>query len=189
MISNPIETSFEDGEWLTKAQAAVIFEVSERTIENRIKAQVYPSKVEEGKTLVFIKKSKINSKENETIPINTKPFATYPENYEISSKHCEECEILRNQVETLRNELSNSREANARLQGLLEGKDSVIAEKERRIEEISKNKDEVIQAKDQAINAANAAVMLMEQQRQTLDALTPKQIETALKKPWWRFGL
>lgn len=55
-------------------------------------------------------------------------------------------------------------------------------------DELVKAKDDIIQAKDQAINAANAAVMLMEQQKQTLDVQTPKQIETALKKPWWRLG-
>lgn len=55
MLTNEIETDYENGQWVTKTQAAVIYEVAERTIENRIRQGLYPSKVEEGKTLVFVK--------------------------------------------------------------------------------------------------------------------------------------
>lgn len=80
--------------------------------------------------------------------------------------------------EDLNKRLSDTSQKLARLEGEMKGKDELLAEK-----------DSTIQAKDQAINAANAAVMLLEQQKQTLDAQVPKQIETALKKPWWRFGI
>ncbi len=81
-------------------------------------------------------------------------------------------------IKELEKQLSQSYISLARLTEAAKNKDDII-----------QTKDEVIQAKEQAINAANAAVMLMEQQKQTLDAQTPKQLETALKKPWWRFGI
>lgn len=58
------------------------------------------------------------------------------------------------------------------------GKDQLLKEKDRLV----LSKDEVISAKEQAINAANAAVMLMEQQKQTVDAEATKQLTGSQEK-------
>lgn len=172
MLSNEIETVFEDGEWITKTRAAVIFEVSERTIENRIKTGVYHSKVDEGKTLVFVKSSKLNPMGRENLPSIAKPIESLPRPYEVSSKVCETCETLREQIETLRNQLSNEREAHAKLQGEMKGKDDLLVERSQRLEDIRADKDETIQAQKGTINANNAAIMLSEQLRPALPAAT-----------------
>ncbi len=81
-------------------------------------------------------------------------------------------------IDSLTQKLADERARASKFEGELKSKDETIA---------ALKGD--LNSKDQAINAANAAVMLMEQQKHTLDAQTPKQIETALQKPWWRFGL
>ncbi len=165
MLSKEIEMDFEDGQWLTKAEAAVIFEVSERTIENRIKAGNLPSKSDEGKTLVFIKASKLPSKVKEIFPSDSKGFVNAAFTSEGVSKPCEECENLRNELENFRTLLSKEREAHAELRGEMKTITARLSDK-----------DEIIKAKEQAINAANAAVMLMEQQKQTIEADMSKQL-------------
>jgi chromosome segregation ATPase len=81
-------------------------------------------------------------------------------------------------IDELSQKLADERARASRFEGELQSK----------AETISAMKSD-LNSKDQAINAANAAVMLMEQQKKTLDVSAPKQIETALKKPWWRFGV
>jgi chromosome segregation ATPase len=77
------------------------------------------------------------------------------------------------EIDDLRLELSKAQQKSssleiqlAELRGNSQGKDSLI-----------KAKDDIIQAKEQAINAANAAVMLLEQRNQTLEADEPKKLQ------------
>ena len=176
MLSNEIETVFEDGQWLTKTQAAVHFEVSERTIENRIKQGLYPSKAEEGKTLVFVKRSKTDRK---MIENQTKEYEAPAKINEEASKEIErlakENETLRQKIEDLSKELSEARERAAKLEGELSSMNRVIDAK-----------DETIQAKDQAINSANAAVMLMERQTPSVE-VTPPERQLEAKRGGWMF--
>jgi hypothetical protein len=180
----------EEGEWLPKQEAANRLGVSEKTVENRVRSGDYKSERRQGRAFIFI--PKLSEGLSESHHLSPKTFASIPKQTEPSENisesfleyirndseiRSEEIRILNERVRKLESELSEERIKAARLEGEMKGKDKLLAEK-----------DNTIQAKDQAINAANAAVMLMEQQKQTLDAKVPKLIETTLKKPWWRLG-
>ena len=189
--SEPVSEYSEGGEWLPKQEAANRLGVSEKTIENRVRSGEYKSERRQGRAFIFI--PNLSESISESRQFFPKPFASTPKHVEYSESasesfleyirkdseiRSEEIRILSERIRKLESELSEERVKVARLEGEMKGKDDLLAEK-----------DSTIQAKDQAINAANAAVMLMEQQKQTLDVNTPRQIETALKKPWWRFGI
>jgi chromosome segregation ATPase len=177
LLSKNVETAFEDGQWLTKAQAAVIFEVSERTIENRLKAGVLIAKqTEEGKTLVFVKSSKLSTYPFEDAPQISKVEESISKNFDLSAKIYDDYENLRLDYENLRKELSKEREAHAELRGEM-----------KTIQARLTDKDEIIKAKEQAINAANAAVMLLEQQKPALETVVTTDQNThelETKKGW-----
>lgn len=80
-------------------------------------------------------------------------------------------------IERLQQELTAAKVELAEWKGQAKGKDEVIAAKDGTISAMKSD----LASKDQAINAANAAVMLMEQQRPSLDVLTPPMIETKPK--------
>lgn len=67
MISNEYEIGFEDGRWVSKAEAAMVHGVSERTIENRIKTAVLQSRLMDGKTQVFLRNSKLGGANAEAV--------------------------------------------------------------------------------------------------------------------------
>lgn len=93
-------------------------------------------------------------------------------------------------IDRLRQELTAAKVELAEWKGQAKGKDDVIAAKDGTISAMKSD----LSSKDQAINAANAAVMLMEQQRPSLDVSTPKMIEKESSAPksgrvkWWPFG-
>ena len=54
----PSELGSDQGQWVSKSEAAFREGVSERTIETRIKAEYYPSRLSEGRREVFLKNRK-----------------------------------------------------------------------------------------------------------------------------------
>lgn len=116
MQAQEIEINTEAGEWVTLNRAAGIFGVGERTIQNRIKSGVHPAKVEEGKTLVFVKSSILDVAGSE------------------------EVDTLRKELEQERESHAQERERHAELRGEMKGlqvallaKDEVIRAKEQAI--------------------------------------------------------
>jgi hypothetical protein len=174
-------------EWLTVRQAMIRENISEKQVYNRIDSGYYRSTVIKGKKHVLLQKLQEGTEVNSEVHVETSETSTglvqksteMLTEYVLKSteKLTEEISDLKAKLETAELRAISAEKRVARLEGEISSIDSILA-----------SKDEVIKAKDQAINAANAAVMLMEQQKQTLDAKVPKQIETTLKKPWWRLG-
>jgi hypothetical protein len=187
LLSNNYETPFEDGVWVSKLEAAIAFNVTERTIENRIRSDALKSRIgPDGKVEIYLRNGHRISKGLENDTVLSKEIRQDDhwdsKSAEQTSKEIDEIKF---QLENLNKELVAVKLAHAQLLGESSGKDKLLQEKDRLIQ----SKDEVIQAKDQAINAANAAVMLLEQRNQTLEAdpkrLQGSQVPQAEEKKGW----
>jgi hypothetical protein len=192
MIDQDIPTASDEYKDLTIRDYARIFDLPEPTVRSRIRLQKLKTvDVElEGRTqkAIRVRNDEIPSdnyaqsnEQSSLLKIITPSSTAASLDYQMiigdRDERIKELKVTINEmlsdshqkmivIDSLKDEITNLREALAGIRGELKGKDELI-----------KTKDEVIQAKEQAINAANAAVMLLEQRNETLEADEPKKIQ------------
>lgn len=187
----------EGSEWITIRQMAERDDVTERTVNSRIKTGYYKSMLtEDGRRLLLwhrkqlqedvnlLPESNFNASGNASRNIQEVGYEAYQEAFpEVVNLRIENAELKAKLAEcTLL--LSEARERTARLEGQMEGHQALLDERDRVIAALN----ETITAKDQAINAANAAVFLYEKQNQAaLDAPLDASRQIESKPSGWKW--
>lgn len=190
-VQSEIRNDPEGGEWLTRQEFMDRTGVIERTLTNRIKSNYYRHKLDEnGNRKIFYSYAAHEEKRPERFQNATgispeglagnasgsnvvDPEVSFLPDRKITivdpafsrSEVCLDCERLKGRIDLLTEQLKAVEVANAKLEGQMDGKDALLAERDRVIESLR----ETISAKDQAVSATQAAFLQLE--KNTLPAL------------------